>query len=390
MRCAKCGRDSDDTAPYCAWCGHKHGKENLTRFLGADLGMPDDLTTRGLWLSFAGVAMAVSVVLIFSSALPLSILAVLMIVLLPVVLGAGLTSSWTAWRRAKGHRTRREWLGLLFNGTLFAGFFAVAFGLPMFLHPHYGSRNKQSKSLNNVRQLALAVQQYANDYDETFPGWMTGPDGRPVHNVWDQQIDQYVRSKDIFFGQGDGIRSPSQPPPYHRVLTYGLNGLLIAENNGQGNADWSKGPRPMRPSQMADPANTILFAELSTARSPGIIDPKYGRVVGSATPDTSNASSQFLSAHVGWIDIDPRAWVEQGEGARAYSENTWAKTLDQGVAREFYGGGGVYAFCDGHVKFLKLSRTVQGDGNIAPEANWDLGRPEDLKHNRWWPRVRKP
>jgi prepilin-type processing-associated H-X9-DG protein len=55
-------------------------------------------------------------------------------------------------------------------------------------------------------------------------------------------------------------------------------------------------------------------------------------------------------------------------GAGSYDERTWDDT--RGVARDLYGGGACYAFVDGHVRFMKLSRTVGADMGVPVEKYW--------------------
>jgi hypothetical protein len=230
---------------------------------------------------------------------------------------------------------------------------------------HHG-RGWQSRSLNNIKQLTLATMQYSQDYQETFPGWVRNPDGVYAHNVWDEQIGAQVKSPDVYHNEGTGIRSYSQskgPTATHdRVITYGLNGLLISplEDSGGGDADFGSAsadnpPRPMSPSAIDNPSGTILFAELATKqRFPG----RYGEIpnpkpytYGLGTPREywkarvpETQSDQWKRAWDGWIDISPRDWGANGGPAGSYHEPYANGVTDYGVARDLYSGGGCYAF----------------------------------------------
>jgi prepilin-type processing-associated H-X9-DG protein len=237
--------------------------------------------------------------------------------------------------------------------------------------PHHDrERAKRSRSLNNIKQLALAVEQYAQDYNGALPGWVRNPDGRYAHNVWDQQIDPSVKSKDSYNNGDTGIRSYSDPK-HERVLTYGLNGLLITppKTAPDGNADFSavsrsQPPAPLRPHDLGNPSRTILFAELAT-RTP--MPGEYGQAP-SPLPTKANAakqgSSQWQAALDGWIDISPRAFIEVVRPIENNYTEPYAGYKESGIARTLDGGGGSYAFADGHAKFMKISQTV-GIGTVV-------------------------
>jgi prepilin-type N-terminal cleavage/methylation domain-containing protein/prepilin-type processing-associated H-X9-DG protein len=255
-------------------------------------------------------------------------------------------------------------------------------------------RAKQSKSASNIRQLALAVQQYSNDYNESFPGFLNiGTDASPkyVHNCWDEQIDPFVKSKDVYTNGDTGIKSPSQTTQFTRVLTYCLNGALIAPYNNGNVTVWTT-PQILTASALSNPANTILFAEVATnstatgaMSSYASIQPGTNAPQRNPTPNTSNSSSQYQAALTQWIDISPKAWVENGnQGIKDYQEEYWKP--DYGVARDLYGGGGVYAFCDGHVAFQKIAKTTTSGQNIAANNNWSpTANANTIQFNQWYP-----
>jgi prepilin-type processing-associated H-X9-DG protein len=241
----------------------------------------------------------------------------------------------------------------------------------------------QSKSMNDVKQLTLAFIQYTQDYDDHFPGWVTNPDGRTAHNTWDAQLDPQIKSKDIFSGaaEGPGIRSYSDPNRT-RVVGFGLNGLLITDPNAaaEGDADFSRPPaKPRTVGSIANPSDTIVFAELATTEPmPGIYGQPPNPIPTAGVPAAS-AGQAWNQAQNGWIDISPREFVENSPAPDCYTEGRWNDR--SGVARSFYGGGGSYGFLDGHVKFLKLGQTVGLSDNVPAEKYWS----PDNAHNLWSP-----
>jgi len=242
---------------------------------------------------------------------------------------------------------------------------------------------KQSQRLSSIKQLALGVMVYAQDHDERLPGWVTLPDGRAAHNVWDQQIRPGIKSKDVFLSAAaTGIRSYSDPDR-RRVVSFGLNGLLITEGAGSngGRADFRRPPAEPRSMQgVAHPSETILFAELAVDR------PMAGRFGRSPEPEPNafgpvapKAGEAWQEALDGWIDISPGEFVENTPAPGCYDANRWDGT--NGVARDLYQGGGTYAFLDGHVKFMPIEETVSGGGKVGWERYWS----PDNRYNMWNP-----
>jgi prepilin-type processing-associated H-X9-DG protein len=241
--------------------------------------------------------------------------------------------------------------------------------------------------MNNVKQLSLGLITYAQDYDEHFPGWVTNPGGRLAHNTWDEQINSQIKSKDVFrMAQGGpGIRSYSDPR-HERVVSYGLNALLITSPKRvfDGRADFSHAPaRPMSLREIADPARVILFAETATRDAmpapfgdqPDPVPFTFGAATG--------AGMDWQRARDGWIDISPRDWVENTEPPACYDPKHWNNR--SGIARDQYkSSGGPYAFVDGHVRWMLPEATVS-DGAVPPDQYWTGAN----KHNQWNPRAAK-
>ncbi len=254
----------------------------------------------------------------------------------------------------------------------------AVFGLSLMLYAAGTPRPRaqMSHSMSNLKQLSVAVQAYRQDNDGHLPGWIKTADGRFAHNAWDEQISPSIRNRYRFRNGDTGIRSYSDPQR-QRVLTYGLNGLLITTwKPFDGTANWKK-PAPRTVEEVTDPATTILFAELATENvMPGV----YGRPPEPIpTPANAAPSKEWNQAHEGWIDIDPRAFVEVNGPKDSYDDKRW--DASRGVARDMYGGGANYAFVDGHVRFMKLAKTVGADQGVQAERYWAADNP----HNMWNP-----
>ncbi|HEY3413597.1 MAG TPA: prepilin-type N-terminal cleavage/methylation domain-containing protein [Armatimonadota bacterium] len=247
---------------------------------------------------------------------------------------------------------------------------------------------RKTKSLNNIKQLATAVTMYSQDYQETFPGWTQISATAYAHNCWDEQINAQVKAKDAFNNGDTGIKSLADPVR-SRVLTYGINALLITPPLATftGNADFSAAnnnpPAPSSPGAIGSPAQTILFAELATNTAmTGTYAPLTpAPIVG--TPPSGTGSTQWQGALSSPIDISPRAFVETGTNVTSYNEPWAAGVADKGVARDLYGGGGVYAFCDGHAQFMKIGKSVglgtSVGGTVITNTNcWAAGNTNNM------------
>jgi prepilin-type processing-associated H-X9-DG protein len=258
----------------------------------------------------------------------------------------------------------------------------LIFIIPILFRPV--GRAPQSQSLNNVKQLALGVIMYAQDYDQHFPGWVQNPDGRFAHNTWDEQVNAQIKSKDVFLmGQdGPGIRSYSDPK-HERVVTYGMNGLLITPPRPvfDGRADFNASDhRPLAVGEIADPENVILIAEMATWETmPGTFGKKPDPVPFTFGAFRVSNPQRWEYARDGWIDISPREWLENSPAPGCYEPRRWNKL--SGVGRDQYPAlGAAYGFVDGHVKWLLPGETIN-DGSVPPDRYWSPDNP----HNMWNP-----
>lgn len=252
--------------------------------------------------------------------------------------------------------------------------------------PDRPERAGQSQSMTNAKQLAVAMMQYAQDYDGRLPGWVKRPDGRFAHNAWDQQISLYVKSPDVYGGNvGGGIRSYSDPQR-RRVVSYGLNGLLMTPPKKvfDGHADFSHPPtKPLAVGQAHHPEETILFAQLATDKP---MRGRYGESPNPAPdvfgPAASQPARAWQKALDGWIDISPRDFVENTPPPGCYHQETWDPT--NGVARDLYAGGGAYAFLDGHVKFMRIADSLRSPAARNHEDSRQYWAADNL-YNMWNP-----
>jgi len=126
---------------------------------------------------------------------------------------------------------------------------------------------RQAACLSNTKQIALAVQMYAQDYDEMLP--IIG-DNAQLRGRWQHQILPYIKSAAVF-------TCPNIPDNAWRPATtpgalgtddrsgYGWNGALNYDNRGStypANPGWTLG-------EIVKPAETIIVGDVSYDGAPG-------------------------------------------------------------------------------------------------------------------------
>ena len=170
---------------------------------------------------------------------------------------------------------------------------------------------RQSSCLSNTKQIMLAVLQYAQDYDEMYPyasSW-----GDPAaRTYWTTALDPYIRNTQI-------LRCPStQSSPNG----YGWNYRNFGYMRAAGGFSYNPG-RSL--ADVHQPADTILLGDNPDSGS-------YG------------AASLFI--------YGPQQYDPSGAATNDPSLSN--------VARR-HNGGGNYAFCDGHSKWLNAATATAED-----------------------------
>jgi len=112
--------------------------------------------------------------------------------------------------------------------------------LAAILFPVFASareKARQTSCINNNKQLALAIAQYTNDYDETLPMWYTGGqikfEGQTVDDIWDLAVWPYVKTKGVYTCPSNSPQNPGTIPTGSVIRSYALprnvSGLSLGE-----------------------------------------------------------------------------------------------------------------------------------------------------------------
>ncbi len=126
---------------------------------------------------------------------------------------------------------------------------------------------RQASCLSNLRQLAMAMNQYISDYDGLYPynlgprapageGDSGSPDGT---NRWDGA--PYVRALMPYVANGQLPFCPSlvdQPADIGPETNYEVNAMIVINTFG---GSWRPHSGPVTDSDIADPSNVLIFQD---------------------------------------------------------------------------------------------------------------------------------
>jgi prepilin-type N-terminal cleavage/methylation domain-containing protein/prepilin-type processing-associated H-X9-DG protein len=243
------------------------------------------------------------------------------------------------------------------------------------------AKARQTACLSNEKQLGLAMLQYVQDYDETFPQGLVNakppstsggyPTGAGIG--WAGAIASYIKNTDVLTCPDDPttITNNSGTPAAGTVVcSYGLNQYLPSI----GQAD------------VVAPTSTVLMCEVlgNTA------------ILSSPTENAWGHNNWVVSPVVdGWGYGDKYGWpgdiafVANCDAVGNCTNGSWNNGSKIAVAGKYarhspvggqLQGGSNYLLADGHVKYLQ-SQNVGCLGNSPPSsdkmgqsvANWAYG-----------------
>ncbi|BDI30052.1 hypothetical protein CCAX7_21030 [Capsulimonas corticalis] len=197
---------------------------------------------------------------------------------------------------------------------------------------------RQISCLSNEKQLGLAMMQYVQDNDETFPGYNMNYPGLPatdnkVYPGWAGKVYQYVKSTGAFKCPDDPT-SPSTTIPNASVVSYGFNKDMITQSIAT----------------MSAPASTLMCFEINNNNEVVLTDPNeiksgvglgFGTPLSNQTADATYVTGVYPSRH--FTSLPP-----------------------------VHTGGANYIAADGHAKFLLPTRVSSGQNAVNatdPQAN---------------------
>ncbi|GAB4454094.1 MAG: hypothetical protein OHK0029_08230 [Armatimonadaceae bacterium] len=233
---------------------------------------------------------------------------------------------------------------------------------------------RQASSLSNMKQIALAILMYSQDYDEMFPRTMFSPDGMaPPEPVGWFSVNEYQRALEPYIKMGRGANDsganrlnnvwwdPADPDRGTRYLwgSYSDNGFITGT--------------PRTQASIQSPASTVL----STLRVNNFAAfALEGQALPAAPPPPTDGfwRSAFFD-----MCLDP--WSDSSNPADPYH---WARgraippceLFPQQLCGEWhlamdkvrYNGSTLFAYCDGHVRAGRFAQTYRS----ADDNDWDI------------------
>ena len=189
------------------------------------------------------------------------------------------------------------------------------------------AKAKQISCVNNLRQLGMAVQMYADDHDDVIPPRIsTGAN-------WVSSLRPYYSDRNLLVCPTDGPKARSS------YLINGFNDYFALNLSAEDFAEFKKwqGSATMKLLSIPEPSNTIIFGE------------------------------KFKESPHNHMDF------YQGEG-NDFEEVNQAKHRTGG--RNRLNGGSNYSFADGSVRLVKYGGTMSPENLWAVTEQWRKAPPK--------------
>ncbi|HEY3332194.1 MAG TPA: DUF1559 domain-containing protein [Capsulimonadaceae bacterium] len=197
---------------------------------------------------------------------------------------------------------------------------------------------RQTTCTNNCKQIMLAVLQYNQDYDETYPPNYTYSGTFPLV-YWFQNLQPYTKSSGVFLCPSDpkpGNTGDNSPTAY--PISY-LDNIILGGNGNPGNVMATKW-YPV--TKIVQTATTVYMCEGGAQAGTG---------VGTSAINTTDETS--IAKEGSWILQDPanpgsmcnKSGIACSASIASGSEG-WAGPMPRHSKRAVVG------FCDGHVKAM--------------------------------------
>lgn len=210
---------------------------------------------------------------------------------------------------------------------------------------------RQTSCASNEKQLGLAMMQYVQDYDETFP--LCSPLYTGYLGIgWGGRIHTYLKSADVYQCPDDSTARVG--PGSSTFVSYGFNRSLTFDNASAGY------PGPIgKLAGLNSPAKTVLLNEVRGCWAAVFPIPgtTYSNNDEFYTPSLNGVWGGQGNAEGGQI-----LYVTGTLGSRARSAGSY---IDPATAGRHTDGSN-FLLCDGHVKWLRGSSVSSGFNAAHP------------------------
>jgi len=218
---------------------------------------------------------------------------------------------------------------------------------------------RTSSCLSNIKQQALGVTMYSQDYDDVVPmsQWSSSAAFPNDQMTWPQMIQPYIKNWTIMRCPSEsvdpfGIWNGSSAGVkwwynWMRWPSYGYNWNYLNQSDC---SVWRPGGLPVPLARIQSPAGTVELTDVKIVGSSGYYTSQnVDSPAGVGAPDCCTYSNG------GW-----------GVGAFGDTLNFASNPTYTGTVAVRHTEGTNVAFCDGHSKFMK-------PGALAAGTNWTKG-----------------
>jgi prepilin-type N-terminal cleavage/methylation domain-containing protein/prepilin-type processing-associated H-X9-DG protein len=248
--------------------------------------------------------------------------------------------------------------------------------LAAILFPVFAQAREKARSascLSNAKQIALAIQQYTQDYDEMFPMAIQND----WNNSWPVLVQPYVKNIAVFRCPSDGnLGQPDWTVGWAGVpISYAANGaytwnasINLNETIGvMGMAQTWLTPLARSLGSVGRPAETILIAEKHNS---DVLKAGGWGNLSSFAPGCIFMGGLLETEQLNWETL---ATSKLPNGTR--SPTAAYPFGPTGSVSAHHNDMATFAFVDGHVKAMRPAATNPDPVNRPQDNMWDARRP---------------
>jgi prepilin-type N-terminal cleavage/methylation domain-containing protein/prepilin-type processing-associated H-X9-DG protein len=210
---------------------------------------------------------------------------------------------------------------------------------------------RQATCLSNMRQLALAVMMYTQDYEDTLPrGYLALPGGGVF--PWPLAVAPYAKNTAIFRCPSDRNPMPVKAwlPSRDQKTFVDFSLSIIGNYNVMPPEDLDS----VRLTEIESPSRLINMVDMRDLRACPGWDGQWGVLPFHQTIRGALYGRQLLTGD------QVRSALEQCENGKAPTGE--GAKFGPRVATRRHSGGENYIFADGHVRWMHFQQTLNAEG----------------------------
>lgn len=154
---------------------------------------------------------------------------------------------------------------------------------------------RQTACLSNAKQMALGVQMYAQDYDETVIPYYQDGNSPASMRLWWNILNPYVMNMQVYLCPSSPMPGAASERGYSNIIDYGMNRRCSTRGTAT--------PSVIKMATVRYPAETFIIAEGDWTRSTADHSGSNGWDLMPTSPQTYNASSFIPARHNGGANI---------------------------------------------------------------------------------------